>query len=34
MAKGTPAVLALGNAGVEFVVHEFAHEPSSRNYGV
>ena len=24
----------MGSAGVEFAVHEFAHEPSSRNYGI
>lgn len=32
--QGTPAIVALTAAGVDFVVHEFRHEPSGRNYGV
>jgi Cys-tRNA(Pro)/Cys-tRNA(Cys) deacylase len=31
---GTPAIVALSSAGVEFKVHEFGHEPGARNYGV
>lgn len=31
---GTPATAALLQAGVEFRVHEFAHEPGERNYGI
>ena len=32
--QGTPAIVALGAAGVDFTVHEFHHEPSGRNYGI
>jgi Cys-tRNA(Pro)/Cys-tRNA(Cys) deacylase len=31
---GTPAILALRAAGVVFTVHEFAHDPAERNYGL
>lgn len=34
MARGgTPAIVALNTAGVKFAVHEFASDPSERNYG-
>lgn len=34
MAKGgTPAIVMLQTAGVDFTVHEFHHEPGERNYG-
>jgi len=34
-AKGaTPATVTLQEAGVEFRVHEFDHQPSERNYGI
>ena len=32
--NGTPALVALRAAGVEFVVHEFHHEPGEKNYGL
>ncbi len=31
---GTPAIVHLERAGVAFTVHEFRHEPGSRNYGL
>ena len=31
---GTPAIVELDRAGIEFVVHEFAHDPSERSYGL
>jgi len=31
---GTPATAMLQQAGVEFRVHEFDHEPSEKNYGI
>lgn len=31
---GTPAIVALSAAGVEFRVHEFDHDPGERNYGL
>jgi Cys-tRNA(Pro)/Cys-tRNA(Cys) deacylase len=31
---GTPAIVALTAAGLEFNVHEFRHEPGERNYGM
>ena len=31
---GTPAIVALTAAGVQFAVHEFHHEPGERHYGV
>src|ERR1700712_5333820 len=31
---GTPAIVALTAAGVDFAVHEFHHEPGERNYGL
>ena len=31
---GTPALVALRAAGVEFVVHEFHHDPGEKNYGL
>lgn len=31
---GTPAIVALREAGVAFAVHEFAHDPGERNYGL
>ena len=31
---GTPAIVALAKAGVDFAVHEFHHEPSGRNFGI
>ena len=31
---GTPAILALTATGAEFAVHEFAHDPAERNYGL
>ncbi len=35
MAKGgTPAIVMLQTAGVDFAVHEFHHEPGDRNYGL
>jgi Cys-tRNA(Pro)/Cys-tRNA(Cys) deacylase len=30
---GTPAIVALNEAGVQFQVHEFASDPAERNYG-
>jgi Cys-tRNA(Pro)/Cys-tRNA(Cys) deacylase len=34
MARGgTPAIVALNSAGVQFEVHEFASDPAERNYG-
>jgi Cys-tRNA(Pro)/Cys-tRNA(Cys) deacylase len=30
----TPAIVALTDAGVAFTVHELAHEPSRRDYGI
>jgi Cys-tRNA(Pro)/Cys-tRNA(Cys) deacylase len=30
---GTPAIIELDAAGVQFTVHEFHHEPGERNYG-
>lgn len=34
MARGgTPAIVALNAAGVQFQVHEFASDPAERNYG-
>lgn len=30
---GTPAIVMLHAAGVDFAVHEFHHEPGERNYG-
>jgi Cys-tRNA(Pro)/Cys-tRNA(Cys) deacylase len=32
--QGTPAIAALAAAGVDFVVHEFHHDPAGRNYGI
>jgi len=34
MKGGTPAIVELEAAGEEFRVHEFAHDPGSRNYGL
>jgi Cys-tRNA(Pro)/Cys-tRNA(Cys) deacylase len=35
MAKGgTPAILTLERAGVQFTLNEFSHEPGERNYGL
>ena len=34
MKGGTPAILELEAAGEVFRVHEFAHDPASRNYGL
>jgi Cys-tRNA(Pro)/Cys-tRNA(Cys) deacylase len=31
---GTPAIVALSAAGVDFRVHEFDHDPGERNYGL
>ena len=31
---GTPAIVALTNAGASFEVHEFEHDPAERNYGL
>ncbi|HEY3001240.1 MAG TPA: Cys-tRNA(Pro) deacylase [Kribbellaceae bacterium] len=33
-APGTPATLALRKAGIVFVAHEYAHDPSSASYGL
>jgi Cys-tRNA(Pro)/Cys-tRNA(Cys) deacylase len=32
-AGGTPATVALGRAGVEFTLHEYAHDPRAQSYG-
>jgi Cys-tRNA(Pro)/Cys-tRNA(Cys) deacylase len=32
-AGGTPATVALTKAGVEFVLHEYAHDPRTASYG-
>jgi Cys-tRNA(Pro)/Cys-tRNA(Cys) deacylase len=31
---GTPATVALGRAGVEFALHEYAHDPRADSYGL
>ncbi len=31
---GTPAVLALAAAGVEFTAHPYAHDPAAKSYGL
>ena len=31
--SSTPATVLLANAGVQFWIHEFDHDPSERNYG-
>jgi Cys-tRNA(Pro)/Cys-tRNA(Cys) deacylase len=33
MAKGTRATVAAEKAGIAFTTHEYAHDPSSRDYG-
>lgn len=33
-AGGTPAIVALRAAGVDFTVHEFVHDPAVRSYGL
>ena len=32
--KGTPAIVAAERAGIAFSVHEYAHDPASRSYGL
>ncbi|HZP75339.1 MAG TPA: Cys-tRNA(Pro) deacylase [Pseudolabrys sp.] len=34
MAKGTPATLALGKAGVAFTLHEYAYDPNAEHIGM
>ena len=31
---GTPATVALANAGIPFTVHTYRHDPASSNYGI
>jgi Cys-tRNA(Pro)/Cys-tRNA(Cys) deacylase len=31
---GTPATVALTNAGIEFTLHEYAHDPRAASYGL
>ena len=32
--SGTPATVALVNAGIAFTAHEYAHDPGNTNYGI
>ena len=32
--KGTPAIVTAERAGIAFSVHEYAHDPASRSYGL
>ena len=34
MARGTPATVALTQAGVAFTLHEYAHDPRAASYGL
>lgn len=34
MAAGTPAMVELQRAGVEYTAHEFDHDPTERSYGL
>jgi Cys-tRNA(Pro)/Cys-tRNA(Cys) deacylase len=34
MAKGTPATLALGRAGIAFTLHEYAYDPNAERIGM